>query len=269
MIVHNFDPVLIDLGLFQIRWYSIAYILGIIIGWVYATKIIKLTTINKYNFEQIKTSQFDDLVIYLIIGIILGGRLGYVIFYNFEYYSQNFFEIFKLWRGGMSFHGGLLGVIVSIIFFSKKTKTNFFKFADIVSCVAPIGLFLGRIANFINGELYGKISTLPWAIIFPNAGSVARHPSQIYEAILEGLILFILINYLALKKQLLFKTGYISGLFLIAYSILRIFSENFREPDIHLGYFFNYFSMGIILSSITFLAGCFIIFFIKNNEQNN
>ena len=213
MIVHNFDPVLIDLGLFQIRWYSIAYILGIIIGWVYATKIIKLTTINKYNFEQIKTSQFDDLVIYLIIGIILGGRLGYVIFYNFEYYSQNFFEIFKLWRGGMSFHGGLLGVIVSIIFFSKKTKTNFFKFADIVSCVAPIGLFLGRIANFINGELYGKISTLPWAIIFPNGGSVARHPSQIYEAILEGIILFILINYLALKKQFLFKTGYISGFF--------------------------------------------------------
>ena len=269
MIVHNFDPVLIDLGLFQIRWYSIAYILGIIIGWVYATKIIKLTTINKYNFEQIKTSQFDDLVIYLIIGIILGGRLGYVIFYNFEYYSQNFFEIFKLWRGGMSFHGGLLGIIISIIFFSKKTKTNFFKFADIVSCVAPIGLFLGRIANFINGELYGKISTLPWAIIFPNGGSVARHPSQIYEAILEGIILFILINYLALKKQLLFKTGYISGFFLVAYSILRIFSENFREPDIHLGYFFNYFSMGIILSSITFLVGCFIIFFIKNNEQNN
>ena len=269
MIVHNFDPVLIDLGLFQIRWYSIAYILGIIIGWVYATKIIKLTTINKYNFEQIKTSQFDDLVIYLIIGIILGGCLGYVIFYNFGYYSQNFFEIFKLWRGGMSFHGGLLGVIVSIIFFSKKTKTNFFKFADIVSCVAPIGIFLGRIANFINGELYGKISTLPWAIIFPNAGNVARHPSQIYEAILEGLILFILINYLALKKQLLFKTGYISGFFLVAYSILRIFSENFREPDMHLGYFFNLFSMGVILSSITFLAGCFIIFFSKNNEQLN
>ena len=129
MIVHNFDPVLIDLGLFQIRWYSIAYILGIIIGWVYATKIIKLTTINKYNFEQIKTSQFDDLVIYLIIGIILGGRLGYVIFYNFEYYSQNFFEIFKLWRGGMSFHGGLLGVIVSIIFFSKKPNSSNCKFS--------------------------------------------------------------------------------------------------------------------------------------------
>ena len=269
MIVHNFDPVLIDLGLFQIRWYSIAYILGIIIGWVYATKIIKLTTINKYNFEQIKTSQFDDLVIYLIIGIILGGRLGYVIFYNFEYYSQNFFEIFKLWRGGMSFHGGLLGIIVSIIFFSKKTKTNFFKFADIVSCVAPIGLFLGRIANFINGELYGKISTLPWAIIFPNGGSVARHPSQIYEAILEGIILFILINYLALKKQLLLQTGYISGLFLVSYSILRILSEIFREPDMHLGLYFNYFSLGTLLSMATLVIGVVIVMSATKNEQNN
>jgi len=269
MIVHNFDPVLIDLGLFQIRWYSVAYILGIIIGWMYASKIIKLTRENKYNFEQITTTQFDNLIIYLVMGIVLGGRLGYVTFYNFEYYSQNFLEIFKIWQGGMSFHGGLLGVIISIIIFSKKTNVNFFKLADIVSCIAPIGIFFGRIANFINGELYGKISTLPWAIIFPNGGSIARHPSQIYEAIFEGLILFILINYLALKKQLLFKTGYISGFFLVSYSILRIFSENFREPDMHLGYFFNYFSMGVILSFITFLAGCLIIFFIKNNEQNN
>ena len=269
MIVHNFDPVLIDLGLFQIRWYSIAYILGIIVGWMYATKIIKLTTINKYNFKQIKTPHFNDLIIYLVIGIILGGRLGYVLFYNFNYYGQNPFEIFKLWQGGMSFHGGLLGIIITIFIFSKNTKTNFFKFSDIVACVAPIGLFLGRIANFINGELFGKISTLPWAVIFPNGGNISRHPSQIYEAILEGVVLFILINFLALKKQLILKAGYVSSLFLIFYSIARIVGENFREPDIHLGYFFNYFSMGSILSSITFLAGCFIIFFIKNNEQNN
>ena len=263
MIVHNFNPVLIDLGLFQIRWYSLAYILGIILGWICAVKIIKFASKNNYNFEPVKKSQFDDLIIYLVIGIVFGGRLGYVIFYNFEYYSQNFFEIFKLWQGGMSFHGGLLGVIISIIIFSKKTKTNFFKFADVVSCVAPIGIFLGRIANFINGELYGKISTLPWAIIFPNGGNVSRHPSQIYEAILEGLILFILINYLALKKHLLFKTGYISGFFLVSYSILRILSENFREPDMHLGYFFNYFSMGTLLSLLTLIFGFLIIFSIK------
>ena len=269
MIVHNFNPVLIDLGLFQVRWYSIAYILGIIIGWIYAIKIIKFTSKNKYNFEPIKKSHFDDLIIYLVLGIVLGGRLGYVIFYNFEYYSQNFLEIFKIWQGGMSFHGGLLGIIISTIIFSKKTKTNFFKFADIISCVAPIGIFLGRIANFVNGELYGKISTLPWSVIFPNGGHVARHPSQIYEAILEGIFLFILINYFALKKQLLFKTGYISGFFLVSYSILRILSEIFREPDIHLGLFFNYFSLGTLLSLTTLVAGLIIIMSAKKNEQNN
>ena len=269
MIVHNFDPVMIDLGLFQIRWYSIAYILGIILAWMYATKIIKLTTVNKYNFEQIKKSEFDDLIIYLVIGIILGGRLGYVLFYNLEYYSQNLFEIFKLWQGGMSFHGGLIGVIVSIIFFSKKTETNFFKSADIVSCVTPIGIFLGRIANFINGELYGKFTTLPWGVIFPNAGNLPRHPSQIYEAILEGIILFLIINYLALKKELLYKAGYVSAIFLISYSILRIFSEIFREPDIQLGLLFDYFSMGSLLSLLTIIAGLFIILFLKKNEQNN
>ena len=269
MIVHNFDPVLFDFGLFQIRWYSVAYILGIILGWWYAIKINKLSSKNKYHFDYIKTSDFDNLIIYLVIGIVFGGRLGYVIFYNFEYYAQNFFEVFKLWQGGMSFHGGLLGVIVSIIFFSKKTKTNFFKFADIISCVAPIGIFLGRIANFVNGELYGKISTFPWSVIFPTGGHVARHPSQIYEAILEGIFLFILINYFALKKQLLFKTGYISGIFLILYSILRILSESFREPDIHLGYFFNYFSLGTLLSLITLIAGLLIVLSIKKNEQNS
>ena len=268
MIVHNFDPVFIDLGVFQIRWYSIAYIVGIILGWIYAIKIIKEMA-KKNNFTMIKQTIFDDLIIYLIIGIIFGGRLGYVFFYNFEYYSKNSSEILKLWEGGMSFHGGLLGVIIATIIFSKIKKINFFYFADIICCVAPIGLFLGRVANFINGELFGKISTLPWALIFPNGGNISRHPSQIYEAILEGIVLFILINFFALKKQLLLRAGYVSGLFLVFYSIARIIGENFREPDKHLGYFFNYFSMGILLSLATFLAGCFIIFLIKNNEQNN
>ena len=203
MIVHNFDPVLIDLGLFEIRWYSLAYIFGIILGWVYAIKIIKLTESNNNNYTTIKKSEFDDLIIYLVIGIVFGGRLGYVIFYNFEYYYQNFLEIFKIWQGGMSFHGGLLGVIIAILVFAKFRKIIFFKFSDIICCVAPIGFFLGRIANFINGELFGKISTLPWAVIFPYAGHIARHPSQIYEAILEGVVLFILVNFVALKKKLI------------------------------------------------------------------
>ena len=152
----------------------------------------------------------------------------------------------------MSFHGGLLGVIVATFVFSKVKKINFFKFSDIISCVAPIGIFLGRIANFINGELFGKISTLPWAIIFPSGGNIARHPSQIYEAIFEGIILFILINFFAFEKKMLFRPGYISGFFLISYSILRIFSEIFREPDEHLGYFLKFFSMGTLLSFFYF-----------------
>ena len=268
MIIHNFDPVFIDFGFFHIKWYSIAYILGIIIGWVYVKKIILRITKNS-NFHSLSQKTFDDLIIYLILGIIIGGRLGYVIFYNFQYYMINPFEVLMIWKGGMSFHGGLIGVIIASIIFAKIKKINFLNFTDIIACAAPIGLLLGRIANFINGELYGKISTLPWAVIFPDVDNIARHPSQIYEAILEGIVLFILINFFALKKKLLLKTGYTSGLFLILYSILRIFSESFREPDAHLGYFFNYFSMGIMLSLATFFAGSFIIFFAKNNEQNN
>jgi len=267
--VHNFDPVFIDFGFFQIRWYSIAYIVGIILGWIYANKIIKKLGVKEYNLTQIRTKDFDDLVIYLVFGIIFGGRLGYVLFYNFTYYSQNLIEIFKLWHGGMSFHGGLLGVIVATYIFSKITKSNFFRFTDIICCVAPIGLFLGRIANFINGELYGKASNLPWAVIFPNGGEISRHPSQIYEALLEGVVLFILINFIAIKRKTLLKTGYVSGIFLILYSILRIVSEYFREPDIHLGYFLNFFSMGFLLSLVTLIGGCIIIFLIKKNEQNN
>ena len=270
MIVHSFDPVLIDLGLFQIRWYSIAYILGIIVGWYYAIKIIKLTNKNQISFQQIESYHLNDLIIYLVIGIILGGRLGYIFFYNIGYYSNNILEMFKIWQGGMSFHGGLLGLILSVIIFSKKTNTNFFKLTDVIACVAPIGIFLGRIANFINGELYGKISTVPWAIIFPSGGSAPRHPSQIYEAILEGIVLLLLINYLAFKKKLIFRIGYISGIFLVLYSILRIISEIFREPDAHLGIYFNYFSMGTLLSIITLIFGFLILIFIsKQNEQNN
>tara|TARA_B100000700_G_C15048750_1_gene859265 strand:+ start:1688 stop:2485 length:798 start_codon:yes stop_codon:yes gene_type:complete len=265
MIIHNLDPVLIDLGFFQIKWYSIAYILGIVLGWFYASIIIK----NYNNITNINQQDFEDLIIYLILGIILGGRLGYVIFYDPNYYIQNFFEIFKVWHGGMSFHGGVLGVVISTFVFAKVNKSNFFNFTDIIACVAPIGLFLGRIANFINGELFGKVSTLPWAVVFPDVDNLARHPSQIYEAILEGIVLFVLINIFALKKKLLKKTGYISGLFLVLYSILRIISENFREPDKHIGYIYQNISMGIILSIITLLLGSLIIIFVRKNAKNN
>ena len=169
----------------------------------------------------------------------------------------------------MSFHGGLLGVIISIFIFSRVKNISFFILSDIVACAAPIGLFLGRIANFINGELYGKISSLPWAIIFPQGGNVARHPSQIYEALFEGIILFLIVNFFAIKKRLILKNGYVSAIFLIFYSVFRIFSEIFREPDEHIGFILNYFSMGTLLSFLTLLTGLLIIFFIKKNEQNN
>jgi len=269
MIVHNFDPVLVDFTFFQIRWYSVAYIGGIILGWMYAIKIIKKTKQNQYNFQSVTVENFDNLVTYLIIGIILGGRLGYVLFYNFQFFIFNPGEIIKIWKGGMSFHGGLFGVIIATIIFSKITKNSFFKLADIISCVAPIGLFFGRIANFINGELYGKMSTVPWAVIFSKDENFGRHPSQIYEAILEGIILFLIINFLALYKKKLFNPGYISGIFLILYSIFRIFSEIFREPDFHIGYIYYYLSTGTLLIILTMMVGFLVIFYNKKNEKNN
>jgi phosphatidylglycerol:prolipoprotein diacylglycerol transferase len=268
MIIHNFDPVFIDFGIFQIRWYSLSYIFGIIFGWLYAIQIIKKMPKNN-DQVKLEIAQFGDLIFYIILGIIIGGRLGYIFFYNFDFYSQNVFEMFKIWNGGMSFHGGLVGLVIATFIFSKISKTSFFHFTDLIACVAPIGIFLGRVANFINGELYGKTSTLPWAIIFPEGGNVPRHPSQIYEAILEGLILFLIIRFFAIKKRLLLKRGQISATFLILYSIFRIFSESFRMPDEQVGYFFNYFSMGVLLSIVTLLAGFLIVFFNKKNEQDN
>ena len=261
MIIHNFDPIFIDLKFFQIRWYSLAYIFGILIGWYVAKKIIQKKYSKLNNINLINAKNFDNLITYLIIGIIVGGRLGYVIFYNVSHYLDNFFEIFMIWKGGMSFHGGLIGIIIASLIFSKRNKINFFSITDVIACVSPIGIFFGRIANFINAELYGKISTVPWAVIFPNTGDDSRHPSQIYEAILEGFLLFVIINYFAIKKNKILKFGYISSLFLIFYSIFRILSEIFREPDIHLGYYFDILSMGSILSLLTLFFGLYLFFF--------
>ena len=262
MFIHNFDPVLIDLYIFQVRWYSLAYIFGIFFGWFYAKKIIQnLKTSNSFNYLQV--NDFDELIPYLVIGIVLGGRLGYVLIYNFDYYVKNLHEIFYVWKGGMSFHGGLIGIIIATITFTKLRKISTFIYLDIVACVTPIGLFLGRISNFINGELYGKATDLPWGVIFPNAGTFARHPSQIYEAILEGLLLFVILNFLAFRKKLIFKKGLISIYFLFIYSIFRFFSETFREPDGQLGYLIYSLTMGQLLSLIMILFGVVIYFRIK------
>ena len=251
MFINNFDPVAFQIMSFEIRWYSLAYILGIIFGWLLCKKIF----IQKSDISE----KFDDFVTYLIIGIIIGGRLGYVIFYNFNYYSNNIIDIFKLWQGGMSFHGGLIGVIISSIWYSKKNNQNSFLYLDIISLVAPIGIFFGRIANFINSELYGHETTVPWAVQFIKIDNLYRHPSQLYEAFFEGLILFFILMYFR-NKGLIKMPGIISGLFLIFYSIFRFAIEFFRVPDEQIGYLFFNLTMGQLISFIFFMIGFYLIF---------
>ena len=263
MYTHNLDPVLIDFGFIVIRWYSLAYIFGIVIGWWFGKKIIR-HIIRNTNIK-FRLDDFDDLISYLIFSIIIGGRMGYVIFYNFQYYITNPTEIIKVWEGGMSFHGGLLGVIIGSYFFAKKRGVLTFFILDIIACVAPIGIFLGRIANFINSELVGKATNVTWSVIFPLVDKIPRHPSQLYEAILEGAILFFILNILIFKKK--YKVGMCSSLFLVYYGIFRIVSEIFREPDAQLGYFFNLFSMGTILSFLMTLSGFIIFISLKNKNE--
>ena len=260
MFINNFDPVAFQIFSFEIRWYSLAYIIGILLGWVLSKKIfIKNIEINK---------KFDDYISYLIIGIIVGGRLGYIVFYNFNYYLNNILDIFKIWEGGMSFHGGLIGVICASIVFAKKNKQDYFLYTDVVALAAPIGIFFGRLANFVNSELYGSPTEVPWAVTFVQVDNLSRHPSQLYEAVLEGIILFFILIYFR-KKNYLEKPGLISALFLILYSIFRFIVEFFRVPDEQLGYLILSLSMGQIISLIFVIFGI-ILFYVKNeNKQIN
>jgi len=253
----------VDFGFIAIRWYSLAYIFGILIGWWFGKKIIDYILLKNNNFK-FELSDFDDLISYLIVSIVIGGRIGYVIFYNFEYYSSNPLEILKIWEGGMSFHGALLGIIIGTYLFSKKRGVSTFFMLDIIACVAPIGIFLGRLANFINGELIGKVSNVSWSVVFPLVDMLPRHPSQLYEAFLEGIVLFLILNILIFKKK--YKVGSSSCLFLVLYGIFRIFSEVFREPDAQIGYLFGLFSMGTVLSFLMIFSGLVILGFLKKNE---
>ena len=245
MFINNFDPVAFNLFTIEIRWYSLAYIFGILFGWIYTKKLL----IKDQNIIKV----FDDFVTYLIIGIILGGRLGYILFYNIKYYLNNLLEIFFIWEGGMSFHGGLIGVIIATYIFSKKYEINKFVLLDYISITAPIGIFLGRLANFINGELVGKMTDVSWGVIFPNIDNNFRHPSQIYEAFLEGIVLFLIMNVFFFWKK--YRPGICSFMFLIFYGTFRIIAEFFREPDSHIGYVVGEISMGMVLSIIMILAG--------------
>ena len=257
MFINNFDPVAIQIFSIEIRWYSLAYIFGILIGWLYCKKIL----IKDKNISKL----FDDLISYLIIGIILGGRLGYVIFYNLEYFLSNPIEILMIWHGGMSFHGGLLGVIASTIIYAKKHNVNKFIFLDLIAGSAPIGIFLGRIANFLNSELYGRETDILWSVIFTKIDNITRHPSQMYEALLEGVILFFILFFF-IKKNYLLKPGLISSLFLIFYSLFRFLVEFFRVPDEQVGFIYLNLTIGQIISLI-FLSFGFYLFFIKKNEN--
>ena len=262
MYIHDLNPILINFGSFEVRWYSLAYIFGILVGWWLAKRIIDFKIQNKIIAFDSKI--FDDLISYIIISMIIGGRFGYIIFYNLSYYLNNPFDTLKIWQGGMSFHGALIGIILGTYLFSKKVKVNYFFFLDLIACVAPIGIFFGRIANFINGELYGKPSGLFWSVIFPEVDKIPRHPSQLYEAALEGIMLFVILITLIYKKSI--RTGVVSALFMVFYGFFRIASEQFREPDAQIGYLFSLFSMGSILSFFMILAGLIILKKAKNNE---
>ena len=262
MFTHNLDPVLFNFGLISIRWYSLAYIAGILIGWWLGKKII----IKKFENtdQQFDLKKFDDLISYLIISIIVGGRVGYITFYNLEYYILNPIDIIKIWEGGMSFHGALIGIILGTYLFSTKEKVLSLFLLDIIACVSPIGIFFGRIANFINSELVGKVTSVSWSVIFPAIDMLPRHPSQLYEALLEGVVLFFILNIFILKKN--YKTGTCSCFFLVGYGFFRITSEFFREPDPQVGYLFDLFSLGTFLSFLMILAGITLFTFLKKNE---
>jgi len=250
MFINNFDPVAIQIFSVEIRWYSLAYVIGILFGWFLSKRI--------FIKDPLLKEKFDDYITYLIIGIIIGGRLGYVLLYNPNYYLNNLIDVFKIWQGGMSFHGGLVGVIAMSVLFAKKNDQDSFIYLDVVSIVAPIGIFFGRISNFINSELYGIETNLPWAVKFIQVDNLYRHPSQLYEAIFEGLILFIVLIYFR-KKGFMKIPGLISGLFLIFYSFFRFIIEFVRVPDEQLGYIFFNLTMGQIVSFIFFLIGSYLV----------
>ena len=256
----DISPVALDFGVIKIRWYALSYIAGILMSWYLILRIIKLKKID------INTKQISDLVGNSMIGIIIGGRLGYVLFYNPEYYFNNLIEIFKIWNGGMSFHGGFLGVVFAIIYSSKLFKVPTLTFSDLIALVTPVGLFFGRLANFVNGELYGRITNHPFGMVFPTGGDLPRHPSQLYEALFEGVILFIILWIMASTFNLLKRPGLITSYFIFLYGLFRFFIEFYREPDEHMGLLYFELSMGQILSIPMILTGLyFSIIFLKKN----
>jgi len=247
------DPVLVQIGPFAIRWYALAYIAGIVLGWRLARRLVVLGP------KVATTEQVDDFVTWVTLGIILGGRFGYLIFYRPDIFLRAPWEILYLWQGGMSFHGGALGVIVALYFFTRRQGLDWVAFSDRVVCVVPIGIFLGRLANFINGELWGRVADVPWAMVFPGAGPDPRHPSQLYQAGLEGLCLFILLMVLVYRPSVRARVGVLSGVFLAGYGVARFIGEFFRQPDAQLGFLFAGATMGQLLSLPMVAVGAWLV----------
>jgi phosphatidylglycerol:prolipoprotein diacylglycerol transferase len=258
------DPVLVSVGPFAVRWYALAYIIALIVGWRYCNVLARRWAARGTPVASAK--EIDDFLVWATIGVVLGGRIGYVLFYNLPYYLQNPGQMLEVWHGGMSFHGGAIGVLLAIVLFCWQRRLLFLRFADLIVCAVPIGLFLGRIANFINGELWGRPSTVPWAMVFPTGGPVPRHPSQLYEAMLEGLVLLLILFLLQRSDAVRARAGTVTGAFLIGYGAFRIVCEFFREPDAQLGFLWGGATMGQILSVPLILIGIFLIWFARRHE---
>ena len=263
----SISPVFFSIGPLDIRWYSLAYIVGFIFAWRYIKYLASNKAVSHSN--SINEKLIDDLIFYSIIGLIIGARLGYVIFYNFDYYSENLIEILYLWQGGLSFHGGLLGIVTAAIIISKFYKTTFFEISDLICVSAPVGIFFGRISNFINGELFGRPSNFLIGMKFPNADNQYRHPSQLYEAFFEGLVLLFIMIFLMNKYNFFEKRGFLTASFLFFYGIFRFFIENFREPDEHIGLIYFNLSMGQILSLPMIVSGLYFMTIFYNKKMDN
>ncbi len=250
----NLNPVALQVGPLAIRWYSLAYIAGILLGWWLIAR-----EHARRPVPNLTKKAFDDMVVWAVLGIILGGRLGYVLFYRPDYYFADPVQILRVWEGGMSFHGGLVGFILAFYVFCKKYRVPFLSLMDLMAVAAPIGLFLGRIANFINGELWGRPTDVAWGMVFPHGGDLPRHPSQLYEAGMEGVLLFCLMLFLLKRTRAREKPGLLSGIFLVGYSVSRIIAEYFREPDAFLGFLFAGATMGQLLSLPMLALGIYLI----------
>jgi phosphatidylglycerol:prolipoprotein diacylglycerol transferase len=255
----DFDPVLVQIGPFAIRWYALAYVAGILLGWRYVTGLMRNQKLWAHRGPPVTTEQVDDLILWVTLGVIIGGRIGHVLFYTPSLIWTDPLEIVKVWHGGMSFHGGLLGVLIAMALFSRTHRLDLFRVGDLIAACVPIGLFFGRIANFINGELWGRPTTVPWAVAFPGGGYIPRHPSQLYEAALEGIVLFLVLRWATHSAKLLDRRGAVVGIFLAGYGVIRISLENVREPDVGMPNFPFGLTMGMILSLPMVLAGAFLI----------